>query len=85
MNKEEYTKLVKSNEETYRIIELTSTINAIANILINKKICKSEELKKIKGQYEEQMINDSYEREKPENLEAVKIFNNLFGGLYKDE
>jgi len=78
MNKEEYIKYVENNEDLSRTLEISSTINTIVEILINKNICEIEEFKSTKQKYKNQMLDDSYAREKPEDLEAVKTIDNFF-------
>ena len=82
MSEEEYIKYVESDEDLLRIIEVNSNICAIIDILINKGICKPEEFKKIKQENKKEILNNSYKREKQEDLKAVKTINdfiNLFG------
>lgn len=78
MNKEEYIKYVENNEDLSRTLEIGSTLNTIVEILINKNICKIEEYKSIKQKYKNQMLDDGYAREKPEDLEAVKTIDDFF-------
>lgn len=78
MNKEEYIKYVENNEDLSRTLETSSTVNTIVEILISKNICEIEEFKSIKQKYKNQMLDDSYAREKPKDLEAVKTINDFF-------
>lgn len=83
MNKEEYIKYVENNEDLSRILETNSSLNALIEILINKNIFKKEEFKKTKQKYKKQMLDDSYARENPKDLENVKAINDflkMFGG-----
>lgn len=77
MNKEEYIKYVQNNEELSRIVEIGSNINAIVKILIDKCICTGEEFRELKQKYEKQMLDNSYAREKSEDLEAVKTITDF--------
>ena len=72
MNKEEYIQFVEKNEDLSRVLELSSSINAILEILINKNICSIEEFKEIKEKYREDMLERSYARETQEDLKAAK-------------
>lgn len=85
MNIEEYRKLVENNEEMNRVIEFTSSINAIGNILISKGICSKKQLEEDKEAYKNLLITNSFKRESKEDLEAAKRINDLFGSLYKKE
>lgn len=85
MNIEEYRKLVENNEEINRVIEFTSSINAIGNILISKGICSKKQLEEDKEAYKNLLITNSFKRESKEDLEAAKRINDLFGSLYKKE
>ena len=83
MNKEEYIKYVENNEEMSRFLEMISSINATIELLIRKNIIEAEEFSKIKKRYKEQIIQESYGREKQEDLKAVKTideFMKLIGG-----
>lgn len=77
MDKEEYTKYIENNEDIHRILEVTSSLNTVIEILITKGVCTTEEFNKIKQKYKNQMIDDSYAREKPEDLEAAKTINDF--------
>lgn len=79
MNKEEYTKYIENNEDIHRILEITSSLNTVIEILITKGVCTTEEFNKIKQKYKKQLIDDSYAKEKPEYLEAAK-FMSMFTG-----
>lgn len=85
MNIEEYRKLVENNEEMNRVIEFTSSINAISHILISKGICSKKQLEEDKETYKNLLITNSFKRESKEDLEATKRINDLFGSLYKKE
>jgi len=83
MNKEEYIKYVENNEEISRQLEMISSINATIELLIRKNIIKTEEFSKIKQRYKEQIIQESYGREKQEDLKTIKTFDEfmkLIGG-----
>lgn len=77
MNKEEYIKYIQNNEELSRIIEISSCLNTIVHILIDKCICTNEEFRKLKQKYKKKTLDDSYAREKPEDLETVKTINDF--------
>ena len=81
MKYEEYIKLLKNNDETNRIIELTSTVNAIAYLLVDKNICNIDEIKKIKEEYINKMLEENFKNENEETLKALKTFNDLFGNI----
>lgn len=81
MKYEEYIKLLKNNEEINRIIELTSTVNAIAYLLVDKNICTMDEIKKIKEEYINKMLEENFKNEDEETLKALKTFNDLFGNI----
>lgn len=81
MKYEEYIKFLKNNEETNRIIELTSTANAIAYLLVDKNICTMDEIKKIKEKYINKMLEENFKNENEETLKALKTFNDLFGNI----
>ena len=83
MNKEEYIKYIENNEEISRQLEMISSISATIELLIRKNIIEAEEFSKIKKRYKEQIIQESYGREKQEDLKAVKTideFMKLIGG-----
>lgn len=82
MNKEEYIQFVEKNDDLSRVLELSSSIKAILEILIFKNICNIEEFKEIKEKYREDMLERSYARETQEDLKAVKTiteFMDMFG------
>lgn len=83
MNIEEYRKLIENNEEMNRVIEFTSSINAISNILISKGICSKKQLEEDKEAYKNLLITNSFKRESKEDLETAKRMHDLFGCLYK--
>ena len=72
MNKEEYIKYVKENEEMGRFIEIASQLSTILHILINSKLCTQEEYNKLKQLYAEEIIEKKYSEENPEDLENAK-------------
>lgn len=83
MNKEEYIKYVKENEEMSRFIEIAAQVSTILHILINSKLCTREEYDKLKQLYTEEIIEKKYIEETPEDLKNAKTiidFVNMFKG-----
>lgn len=77
MNKEEYIKFVKENEEMSRFVEIAARLTTIESILISKEICSVEEFDKTKEFYTEKLIEKKYELENKEDLEKAKKINDF--------
>lgn len=84
MNNDEIKDFIKNNEENNYQLGISATLTAITTILINKGITTMDEFKKIKEyaleKVREEQIKNMTDAEK-EQIEAMKKFSDLFGGL----
>ena len=81
MNKEEYIKIIENNEETNQYVEMLSTLTAVIDILIKKNVCTGKELDEEREICRKYVLNESYKKEKKEDLETIKTFMDIFGGI----
>lgn len=72
MNKEEYIKFVKENEEMNRFVTIASQLTTILHILVKSNLCTAEEFDKIQQSYTEKIIEEKYDSENQEDLENAK-------------
>ena len=84
MKDSEIKEWLKNSDENKCQLEVSATLYTIVDILIKNKITTSEEFKKIKETafeyYLQQQIKNMTKEEKTQ-LETLKKFNDLFGGL----
>lgn len=84
MNNDEIKDFIKNNEENNYQLGISATLTAITTILINKGITTMDEFKKIKEyaleKVREEQIKNMTDAGK-EQIEAMKKFSDLFGGL----
>lgn len=84
MNNDEIKDFIKNNEENNYQLGISATLTAITTILINKGITTMDEFKKIKEyaleKVKEEQIKNMTDAEK-EQIEVMKKFSDLFGGL----
>jgi len=84
MEDSEIKKWLKNRDENKYQLEVSATLYTIVDILIKNKITTSEEFEKIKETafeyYLQQQIKNMTKEEKTQ-LEILKEFNDLFGGL----
>ena len=84
MNNKEIKDFLKDNEENNYQLEISAILTAIISILIKNNITTEEEFKKIKERCLEKVRDEQIKRmtsEEKEQLETIKKFNDLFGGL----
>ena len=84
MNNNEIKDFLKDNEENNYQLGVSATLTAIITILIKNNITTEEEFKKIQEFCLEKVIDEQIERmtsKEKEQLETIKKFNDLFGGL----
>lgn len=84
MNNDEIKEFMKDNEENNYQLEISAILTAIISILIKNNITTKEEFKKIKERCLEKVRDEQIKRmisEEKEQLETIKKFNDLFGGL----
>ena len=84
MNNKEIKNFLKDNEENNYQLGVSATLAAIISILIKNNITTEEEFKKIQELCLEKVRDEQIERmttEEKEQLETIKKFNDLFGGL----
>ena len=84
MNNKEIKDFLKDNEENNYQLGVSATLTAIISILIKNNITTEEEFKKIQELCLEKVRDEQIKRmtsEEKEQLEAIKKFNDLFGGL----
>lgn len=84
MNNDEIKDFLKDNEENNYQLGISATLTAIISILIKNNITTEEEFKKIQELCLEKVRDEQIERmtsEEKEQLETIKKFNDLFGGL----
>ena len=84
MNKKEIKDFLKDNEENNYQLGVSATLTAIISILIKNNITTEEEFKKIQELCLEKVRDEQIERmtsKEKEQLETIKKFNDLFGGL----
>lgn len=84
MDNGEIKDFIKNNEENNYQLGISATLTAIITILINKGITTMDEFKKIKEyaleKVREEQIKNMTDAEK-EQIELMKKFSDLFGGL----
>lgn len=84
MSNDEIKELMKDNEENNYQLGVSATLTAIISILIKNNITTEEEFKKIQELCLEKVRDEQIKRmtnEEKEQLEIIKKFNDLFGGL----
>ena len=84
MNNDEIKEFMKDNEENNYQLGISATLTAIITILIKNNITTEQEFKKIKERCLEKVRDEQIKRmtsEEKEQLETIKKFNDLFGGL----
>ncbi len=84
MNNKEIKDFLKDNEENNYQLGVSATLTAIISILIKNNITTEEEFKKIQELCLEKVRDEQIKRmtsEEKEQLETIKKFNDLFGGL----
>lgn len=84
MNKNEIKEFMKDNEENNYQLGISATLTAIITILIKNNITTEEEFKRIQEFCLEKVRDEQINRmtsEEKEQLETIKKFNDLFGGL----
>ena len=84
MNNDEIKEFMKDNEENNYQLGVSATLTAIITILIENNITNEEEFKKIQELCLEKVRDEQIKRmtsEEKEQLETIKKFNDLFGGL----
>ena len=84
MNKKEIKDFLKDNEENNYQLGVSATLTAIISILIKNNITTEEEFKKIQELCLEKVRDEQIDRmtsKEKEQLETIKKFNDLFGGL----
>lgn len=84
MNNDEIKEFMKDNEENNYQLGISATLTAIITILIKNNITTEQELKKIQEICFEKARDEQIKRmtsEEKEQLETIKKFNDLFGGL----
>ena len=84
MNNNEIKDFLKDNEENNYQLGVSATLTAIISILIKNNITTEEEFKKIQELCLEKVRDEQIKRmtsEEKEQLETIKKFNDLFGGL----
>lgn len=84
MDNGEIKDFIKNNEENNYQLGISATLTAIITILINKGITTMDEFKKIQEyaleKVREEQIKNMTDAEK-EQIEVMKKFSDLFGGL----
>ena len=84
MSNDEIKDFIKDNEENNYQLGVSATLTAIITILINRGITTQDEFKKIQEyaleKVMEEQIKNMSDTEK-EQIEAMKKFSDLFGGL----
>lgn len=84
MDNDEIKDFIKNNEENNYQLGIPATLTAIITILINKGITTMDEFKKIQKyaleKVREEQIKNMTDAEK-EQIEVMKKFSDLFGGL----
>ena len=84
MDNGEIKDFIKNNEENNYQLGISATLTAIITILINKGITTMDEFKKIEEyaleKVREEQIKNMTDAEK-EQIEVMKKFSDLFGGL----
>lgn len=84
MDNGEIKDFIKNNEKNNYQLGISATLTAIITILINKGITTMDEFKKIKEyaleKVREEQIKNMTDAEK-EQIEVMKKFSDLFGGL----
>ncbi len=84
MNNDEIKEFMKDNEENNYQLGISATLTAIITILIENNITNEEEFKKIQELCLEKVRDEQIKRmtsKEKEQLETIKKFNDLFGGL----
>lgn len=84
MDNDEIKDFIKNNEENNYQLGISATLTAIITILINKGITTMDEFKEIQKialeKAREEQIKNMTDAEK-EQIEVMKKFSDLFGGL----
>lgn len=84
MNKDEIKEFMKDNEENNYQLGISATLTAIITILIKNNITTEQEFKKIQeiclDKARDEQINRMTDKEK-QQIEVIKKYNDLFGGL----
>lgn len=84
MDNDEIKDFIKNNEENNYQLGISATLTAIITILINKGITTMDEFKKIQKyaleKVREEQIKNMTDAER-EQIEVMKKFSDLFGGL----
>ena len=84
MNNDEIKDFIKDNEENNYQLGISATLTAITTILINKGITTMDEFKNVQEyaleKAREEQIKNMTDAEK-EQIEVMKKFSDLFGGL----
>lgn len=84
MNNDEIKEFMKDNKENNYQLGISATLTAIITILIKNNITTEQEFKKIQEICFEKARDEQIKRmtsEEKEQLETIKKFNDLFGGL----
>ena len=84
MNNDEIKEFMKDNEENNYQIGISATLTAIITILIKNNITTEQEFKEIQEICLEKARDEQIKRmtnEEKEQLETIRKFNDLFGGL----
>ena len=78
MNKEEYIKFVKENEEMSRFVEIAAQLKTIEYYLIENNLCNASDFNRTKEYFSKKIIEAKYEAENKEDLEKAKKINDFF-------